>query len=911
MGLSVLLGMMFGAVSWIFGTETNFKSASTAAAQDNGIKSSKAVHGKKSLQPDQGNEPESEDDEPHKPGKPDDKGQGHGKNNPKPDHDDPVEEDHDHPSVTLSGDTPEEIEAFVQAVRSAPEAHAHGDHSGMAKEHLAALDLVPRDEATHIAVRDGDWDDPDTWYQGNIPGDGSRVLIPEGVHVHYDFESDARIFTLRVDGELEFATDTDSKLVVDTFVASPTSKLVMGTEDNPVDADVNIDIIFANNGAINVDWDPMLLSRGLIAHGEVSIHGTEKDSHEKVIEDPMAGDKSVTFAEAPTGWAVGDTIVIAGTTYEGYYDWQPAVGYIPSQDEVRVISSIDGNTIHFDEPLEFDHDTPRADLKTSVANYTRNVSFETEDADFAEVSERGHVMFMHNDDVEVRYAEFHELGRTDKSTDASDVGDLDEVLSDSNVKGRYSLHIHRAGVESEDQPAILEGNAVFGSPGWGYVHHDSHAILDNNASFNTFGAGYVAESGNETGVWSDNIAIFSKGMSWQDPKGINASPSNLEDFDMGRSGDGFWFQGRMIESTDNVAASVHNGFVYFHRGFLADDSMLTYDASVTDLEAAFHYDDAVRPDTHPILGFHGNEAFASKAGVYVLKGWFTQDHAISTVMDDFTAWNVKTGADLAYTGHYILKDFDLVSRDFSEMLGGPGAGIDVGNNTIDLTIINPTIEGFKFGIDLEKTLLEPLPKEMTNFTVIDATLIDNETDYRNYDPELDTIISSDDLPMLTPDIELDDRLTYSHTAAGGNPVYLTGVKSDSLGEADFVDGPNEFKLSPRDVLNILEEQGYFTTSDGEQYFVVDIYFSDRLSGDIYVEKHPVFVQEGSGLGEDGNWWFRNVEHNGEADLGGPDDPTFDAAQLWATLVEGQPVISDDFSQHAEMDDAEMDHMELH
>ena len=162
----------------------------------------------------------------------------------------------------------------------------------------------------------------------------------------------------------------------------------------------------------------MLLSRGLIAHGKTEIHGAEKDSHEKVIEDPMAGDTWVDFASAPDGWQVGDTIVIAGTHYDGY-KWDGSIDakrHYEPEDEVRVISSIDGGRVYFEEPLEFDHDAPRADLKTSAANYSRNVSFETENAETAEVFERGHVMFMHNDDVDIRYAEFHELGRISTSS---------------------------------------------------------------------------------------------------------------------------------------------------------------------------------------------------------------------------------------------------------------------------------------------------------------------------------------------------------------------------------------------------------------------------------------------------------------------------------------------------------------
>ena len=259
------------------------------------------------------------------------------------------------------------------------DAHSHDMGSGKAGEHMAAMDLVPRAEATNVAIDSGDWFDPDNWSEGRVPGDDERVLIPEGVHMQYGGVSDARLFTVRVDGELCFATDTDSQMIFDTMVVTPTGVLEIGTAADPVHPDVEVNLIVANNGPIDTDWDPMLLSRGIIAHGETSIFGAAKDSHEKVIDDPMAGDKFLSFAEAPEGWQVGDTIVVAGTRYEGYkYSTEAGekIHYEP-EDEVRVITAIEDNRIYFNEALEYNHDTPRADLKTSVANYTRNVSIET------------------------------------------------------------------------------------------------------------------------------------------------------------------------------------------------------------------------------------------------------------------------------------------------------------------------------------------------------------------------------------------------------------------------------------------------------------------------------------------------------------------------------------------------------
>lgn len=804
------------------------------------------------------------------------------------------DDDDSHAGHSVSIELPtssEEIEDFVATIRAAPETHSHDEGSSLANEHTAAMDLVPRGEATHIAIGHGDWDDPSNWHNGEVPGDGAKVLIPEGVNIKYDHVSTEELFTLRVDGHLEFATDTDSQLIVDTFVVSPSGELTIGTEDNPVDPDVNVDIIFANNGPIDTDWDPMLLSRGLISHGKTTIHGAEKDSHEKVIEDPLAGDTSIDFGETPEGWAVGDTIVIAGTRYEGY-KWDNSIGRVrhyESEDEERVITHIEDGVIFFDEPLEHDHDSPREDLKTSVANYTRNVSFETEDAETAEIFERGHVMFMHTDDVDVRFAEFHELGRTDKSETALNVSEFDTIESDTNVKGRYSFHLHRAGVEDTENPAIAVGNAVYGSPGWGFVHHDSHAIFDNNATFDTFGAGYVAESGNETGSWTNNIAIFAQGNGWTSSKNGN----DTANFDLGQTGDGFWFQGRLVESTDNVAASVNHGFVYFHRGRSGEDGIIGSDSEAFDFPSALNYGETVRAGSIPITSFSGNETFASRVGLEVIKANPRQDHDIHSNLENFTAWGVQYGAYLEYTAHYTLENFDLIGKTptaFSDVQ----SGISFGTNTFDVTVVNATVSGFQTGIDLEKSEAGIDAPDEHNFTVVDAVLSDNRQDYENYDLTLDRLLSSSDLSPGQHDIELDGPLRLVDSSDPlERGVFINGTKTDSLGETAFPASWESFWIQPHEAVRLLETDGYYTTSDGQDYFVLDLFSSDRATGDVYLEKHAVFVGPESNLGVSYSG-FRDAVYNGVRDLdGSEDDPTFDTAVLWATLTDGQVNLTDE------------------
>src|SRR5690606_37884252 len=159
--------------------------------------------------------------------------------------------------------------------------------------------------------------------------------------------------------------------VLDTMVVDPRGSLTIGTADNPVDPAVTVEIIIADEGDIDVDWDPLLLSRGLILHGQARIHGAAKTTHLKVATDPRAGDTTVHLSRTPSNWTVGDTLVIAGSRFSGW-KWDNdirAVRYHDTQDEVRTITAISGNQITLDRALNHDHISPRADLKVSVANF--------------------------------------------------------------------------------------------------------------------------------------------------------------------------------------------------------------------------------------------------------------------------------------------------------------------------------------------------------------------------------------------------------------------------------------------------------------------------------------------------------------------------------------------------------------
>lgn len=692
--------------------------------------------------------------------------------------------------------------------------HEHG--SSKHAEHQAMLNLVDPTEATHIATRSGSWFSPETWGTAGIPGNNSRVLIPENIEITYDAVSDSRIFTIRVDGVLSFSRTSSSKLVVDTLISNTMGTLLVGTKENPIPGNIQVEIVIANNGDIDTNWDPLLLSRGIITHGKTRMHGEEKTVHMKVKNDPEAGNSTLTMKADPKNWRVGDKLVVAGTSYRRP---GPENSDTPKLDVVTVIG-VSGNQVSISPPLNFSYSTPRQDLKTSVANYTRNIRISSESGQSSQVHHRGHLMFMHSDDVDVRFIEASELGRTDKSVQARDTEKWDEISPNTNVKGRYSIHLHRTGLSDKRNPALLIGNAVFGSPGWGFVHHDSNAVLHNNATYNTFGAAYVAESANETGAWTENIAIYSKGFSWGSPK---AAGTGGEFFDTARSGDGFFFQGRLVRSVGNIAANVNTGFTYFHRGFIGGVGMIALsDKDVHLPEVLAHRSTGAFPDTMPVRSFFDNETFASRSGGHVARSGFPQGHDVQSRFVNLKAWNVWNGFSVEYTQHYVLDNFDIIG--YPELTSHHhNSGISIGRSTDDINIINPKIKNFLWGVKFS----QPSTNERNRRQNLISPAFQNVNEpivglIEGLDQKFD---SFSELPETTPSLNLPHFINTDDSAS----FSLQGVKIDSLGSTPI--GYNDGRaFTIHSFIWYMREKGYFVNAAGDNYYGFTYWYSDRLTG---------------------------------------------------------------------------------
>ena len=580
-------------------------------------------------------------------------------------------------------DLVDSLDKFVhrQPEEKVSSAIPHTDTPSVLGEHLALFELVRYDQVTHFAVRSGAWSDPNTWANATLPADGARVLIPFGVEVTVDGLFGPRIATIRVDGTLKFETSRNTELRVDTLIVSGYGTFQMGTAAQPIARGVRARVLFTGNDPIDRQWDPFGISRGLIGHGTVSIHGAEVSSYAAINGPATAGLQTLTLKSAPIGWRAGDRVVIAGTTAGS------------EQNEVRSILSISSNRVVLDQPLSFTHAAPAANLDVHIANLTRNAVFESENP---ATDRRGHVMFMHNRNVDVAYAGFYNLGRTDKSKVINDSVVTNWTLkpgTGTNQRARYPVHFHRNGLKNDGNSSTIIGSAVVGSPGWGFVNHSSYVNMFQNVAFDVTGAAFATEVGDEIGGFYQNMAIGSSGSGEE----INSREVGPQDF--GHQGDGFWFQGAGVSVVGNIAAGNRaHAFAFYTRGLYEGGPQAEFpSANLPDPSIA---GGAARINVGqvPIANFRENIGYGSAVGLLVRYHLEDATHGQRSLFEASTFWNNTVGVALHYAQNTVLRNLTVVSGENQP----PAVGVEQNLLTGNIEYDHLTVMGYRIGIDVPR-----------------------------------------------------------------------------------------------------------------------------------------------------------------------------------------------------------------
>ena len=562
-----------------------------------------------------------------------------------------------------------------------------------------AIALVPSSAATIRSNLSsgtaGNWSDPNTWLPARLPVDGDQVWIQKGDHVLYDVTMTpaAEALTwLRVDGTLDFKTDQDTTLAADTIVVTCDGSWFQGRATNRIQADEISRIVFKRKYP---DWshDPKRLGLGFISEGKTRIFGARvvdslgatatfveakgqtgnnlpADTNAAVVPNRLLAWNDGTTAGIPS-----DRVVVAGM---GFGNPLP-MSRFASIDETRSITGLSqgatDTTLTFDSNLDYEHragqgPTAQDVVYTHIANLTRNVKFESFNSQL--IDQRGHVMFHQNPNVKLEFASFTGLGRTDKNTelnapfDPNDpnycVGEtlsMDDCFdpSSTNTRGRYAVHVHRAGID-QASPVRVVGCAVEDSPGWGFVNHRSYVEFVDCVAYNVVGSAFVTEDGGERGKFERCIALYSFGSDDIDEKNECAVCNHH----LGRSGNGFWLQSGGVDLIDCVAGSQRlAGFTIFTRGRTSSFAQTPPWDALTPSEAQM-YGDALAGRSSILyedipLSVRGCKDLGSGMGLFVVDVEINGDGNTTNLIEDFTSLhNNSVGLLLQYSRNLILRD---------------------------------------------------------------------------------------------------------------------------------------------------------------------------------------------------------------------------------------------------------------
>ncbi len=518
----------------------------------------------------------------------------------------------------------------------------------------------------------GNWSDVATWNLSRIPQSGDIVKIAPNTTVTYDIESDERINRICVEenAELKFNTYTNTKLRVVTIAVAQDGYLEIGNENNPVYEGQKAEIIFSNQN-IDTSFDPSQYGNGLIALGKVRMHGWYiYPSYMRLAEEAIAGRDTIVIGGGtmPYGWLVGDKIVIPQTEPIKYTELATEC---EKKIEIRTIREINGNRVRLNSPLDCDHrgakdgDNVTMRFLPHVANMTRNVILRSENP----TGTRGHTLFGHRADVDIKFVSFKDLGRTRAgrldSTTYDDQGRPTHI--GTNQIGRYPVHMHRVwgprNTTGREFNFLFVVNAIDNDdvhyPKWGIAVHDSHyGAVAGNVMYGLAQDGYVHEEGNESNniIWGNFITGVGRNLI---AERFNA----------------YWFAnpGRGNHFIDNVGASIFgtNNEPFGNTGTLVHLDFLTGAQSTVKLPRFMGADmansneyDVVDARFTTFTSFEGNEGYGMDLVFWndhhPGPGNATGGHHIR----DLKAWGVHTGAANAYGGAVTFEN--MVVRKFAQ-----------------------------------------------------------------------------------------------------------------------------------------------------------------------------------------------------------------------------------------------------
>jgi hypothetical protein len=352
-------------------------------------------------------------------------------------------------------------------------------------------------------------------------------------------------------GTLRVSRTHNTSIKFTTLINLPGAVFDVGTQSDPIPCNIRVDLSI-RDVPIDKTKDPFSWGNGLVNFGKQTRIGCAKTPWVEAAGGIAEGANSITLAAAPSGWLVGDALLIPDTTSPNV---DPQIVSVQRETPVT-IASIAGSVITLSKPLDFAHpNIVDMDgvlvLRPRVANLTRNIVIRSENAN----GTPGHTADIgHGSSWDIRANQFVELGRTT-------IDPLDDTVLGSHVgtnqRGKYAEHHHHA--ESSPGSADVD-NTYIGRGGnigakWGVVlHNTSDTLIEGDIVTDFPGACYSTEDGYEVrNVFRKNMAAYCLGHTRDAQGNVFDAAGNLARLAPGAEGTGFWLHGVMNTFIGNEA----------------------------------------------------------------------------------------------------------------------------------------------------------------------------------------------------------------------------------------------------------------------------------------------------------------------------------------------------------------------
>lgn len=315
------------------------------------------------------------------------------------------------------------------------------------------------------------WSDPRTW-GGRVPGQNDLVVISRKVVL--DVNARVRGILIKRKGVLLFHPGRSVTL------RSIGNVVVRGRlRIRPRQASIVHRLLFPEiderrfvGGGMEVI--PSDVGLWVTGKGVLDIAGSPKLAWSRSAGAVPAGATTITLQDEPTGWRMGDEVVLTPTLSPSHPNHDVAY-------DMGVVTAVDllARRITLRSPTGFDHPAveiePGVSLSTEVLNLSRNVRIE------GRPDGRCHVWVRSSRPQHIRNATLRHTGPRHPIAGAAPFT--------SPVLGRYGLHFHVMNAASRGTK--VEGVVVRDSGNHAFVTHESHGVSFRDCiSHNTFGDAY-------------------------------------------------------------------------------------------------------------------------------------------------------------------------------------------------------------------------------------------------------------------------------------------------------------------------------------------------------------------------------------------------------------------------------------